>query len=434
MSNSANWPTRTVSELVGEVTSGGTPQSGSSRYYTEQEGIPFAKIDDLTATAGAFISDTFLHVNDVALRETALKAYPPGTILVSMYGTIGLVKITSNTLSANQAVAALVPPFKCDPKYLYHFLVWSRSRWERYKAQTTQANINGSIVKNFSISIPSVPEQQRIAEILDTLDDQIHVTEQIVEKLTSARVGLLTVLLTRGIDELGQVREARLKPDEFVETPLGQLPRSWSVRPLAELLSTVDPAMRSGPFGSALLKSELVKTGVPLLGIDNVHIDRFVADYTRFVTPAKAQELSRYRVRPEDVMITIMGTVGRACVVPGDIGHVLSSKHVWTMTFDKDRYLPYLVSLQLNHASWAKAHFRSDEQGGIMSAIRSETLRSLLLPVPPIQEQHKIANVLSAADQRLADEKAELAKLRLTKAGLVSDLLSDRVRVPMEVA
>ena len=111
------------------------------------------------------------------------------------------------------------------------------------------------------------------------LDDQIRETEQILEKLTSARVGLLSLLLTRGIDELGQLRDSRLKPDEFVDTPLGSLPRIWSVRPLVELLATVDPAMRSGPFGSALLKSELVDAGIPLLGIDNVHVDQFVAEF-----------------------------------------------------------------------------------------------------------------------------------------------------------
>ena len=73
--------------------------------------------------------------------------------------------------------------------------------------------------------------------------------------------------------------------------------------------------MRSGPFGSALLKHELVEAGIPLLGIDNVHVERFEATFSRFVTPQKFRELERYAVRPRDLMITIMGTVGRCCLV-----------------------------------------------------------------------------------------------------------------------
>ena len=121
--------------------------------------------------------------------------------------------------------------------------------------------------------------------------------------------------------------------------------------------------MRSGPFGSALLSSELVDEGVPLLGIDNVQRERFVADYRRFVTPAKANELRRYRVFPRDLMITIMGTVGRCCVAPLAVDIALSSKHVWTLTLDTDRYLPELACLQMNYSPWALAHFGRERTG-----------------------------------------------------------------------
>ena len=110
--------------------------------------------------------------------------------------------------------------------------------------------------------------------------------------------------------------------------------------------------MRSGPFASALLKHELVASGIPFLGIDNIHIEQFKSDFVRFVTPRKFAELSRYRVLPDDVVITIMGTVGRCCVIPDGFGEMLSSKHLWTMTFNQSKVLPEMVCWQLNHAPW----------------------------------------------------------------------------------
>jgi type I restriction enzyme S subunit len=76
--------------------------------------------------------------------------------------------------------------------------------------------------------------------------------------------------------------------------------------------------MPSGPFGSSLLKQELNASGIPLLGIDNVHVEGFVDKCSRYVDYDKFQELKQYRVRPADIMITIMGTVGRCCVGPDD--------------------------------------------------------------------------------------------------------------------
>jgi type I restriction enzyme S subunit len=190
--------------------------------------------------------------------------------------------------------------------------------------------------------------------------------------------------------------------------------------------------MRSGPFGSELRKSELVPEGegVPLLGIDNVQVDQFVRVYRRFVRPDRIEPLRRYAVRPGDVLVTIMGTVGRSCVVPRDIGQALSSKHIWALTLDPDRYLPLLASLQLNHAPWVQAHFAREGQGGTMTAIRSDTLRTTLLPVPPILEQRCMATRIGRLRDRVAAERALLFRRERLRERLREDLLTGRVRIP----
>jgi len=124
-----------------------------------------------------------------------------------------------------------------------------------------------------------------------------------------------------------------------------------------------------------------------------------------------------------------MGTVGRCCVVPDDIGRALSSKHVWTLTFDQNLYLPQLACLQINYSDWVLRHFARDIQGGIMSAIRSDTLRTTLLPVPPLAEQRRIEQILRTQQSRIEIVRQESAKLRRLKQGLMDDLLTGRVRV-----
>jgi len=287
--------------------------------------------------------------------------------------------------------------------------------------------INSSAVRSLKILAPPKPEQTKIAEILSTVDRAIAQTEALIAKQQRLKTGLMQDLLTCGIDKHGNLRSEQTH--EFKDSPPGRIPVEWEVKRIDELLANVDPPMRSGPFGSALLKEELVDAGVPLLGIDNVHTEQFVAQFSRFVHPKKAKTLKRYYVRPRDIMITIMGTVGRCCVVPDDIGTALSSKHTWTISLDQTVYSPYLACLQINHANWVLNHFAKDEQGGIMSSIKSDTLRSTLLPVPPRDEIMKIEARMKSLTGDYEIKADLLRKLHSLKTALMQDLLTGRKRV-----
>ena len=178
----AEWESRPIEELVSLVSSGGTPRAGDSRYYTES-GTPFLKIDDITKSRGRFVDKAEQSITRLALEESAAKIFPAGTVLVTMYGTMGVTKTLRSPMATNQAIAALVPPFRCDPDYLALALSFRRAGLERFAAQTTQPNISGTIIRRFRLPVPPLEEQRRIAEILDTIDETIQATERIIAKL-----------------------------------------------------------------------------------------------------------------------------------------------------------------------------------------------------------------------------------------------------------
>ena len=314
-----------------------------------------------------------------------------------------------------------------DPTVLLKQLESERLR--RYFGQraggSTRYGLSTRAISQAPILVPPEEIQRRIGEIHRSLDTQITHTEALIAKQEQARAGLMQDLFTRGADETGRLRPPREEaPELYHETALGWLPKGWEVTALENLLAPVTPPMRSGPFGSALRAHELVEAGVPLLGIDNIYVEHFEASFSRFVSPAKASELLRYRAFPGDVVITIMGTVGRACVIPEGYGQLLSSKHLWTMTFDTARAVPRLIAWQLNFATWVNAWFRKETQGGIMDAIQSSTLRTLRLPVPPPLEQNLIAERYDAATNLLSQLRAELEKLGRMRTALLRDLLA----------
>ena len=279
-------------------------------------------------------------------------------------------------------------------------------------------------LKNLNFLFQIKEKQIEIRKILTTVDRAIEQTEILIEKQQRIKIGLMRDLLTRGIDEHGAIRSEQTH--KFKSSSLGRIPVEWEVNKIEEFLSVVDPSMRSGPFGSSLLKEDLCESGVPLLGIDNVFPERFVPNYKRFVSEKKAKLLKRFIIRPQDIIITIMGTVGRCCIAPDDIGEALSSKHIWTISFDKDLYSPYLACIQINYAPWVTNHFAKDMQGGIMTSIRSETLRTTYLPVPPIDEMQEIENRLRAISNDIDTLQIFHRKLLSQKTSIMQDLLTGR--------
>ncbi|EDQ31787.1 Restriction endonuclease S subunit [Hoeflea phototrophica DFL-43] len=279
-------------------------------------------------------------------------------------------------------------------------------------------SISFSTLGKLSIPLPPLHEQRRIAEILSSVDEAIAATRAVIEQTRKVKQGVMERLLTKGI---GHTR--------FKQTESGEIPEGWKVATLEELLADITNPMRSGPFGSALKSEELVDSGVPFLGIDNIQVEQFVCNYKRFLSEDKFRQLRRFAVNPNDVVITIMGTVGRCCVIPPDIGEAVSSKHIWAMSLHHEKYIPELACWQMNFAPWIVSKFTTSAQGGIMSAINSGILRKLVFPVPGLEEQRRILQVWQSFQSELQVEQAKLHNLESLKSDLMSDLLTGRKRV-----
>lgn len=347
---------------------------------------------------------------------------------------MGKLAVAPCDIAISQDITGIyIDPQKADTRFIYYLLSRELDELKKLNQGTSINGIVRADLENHQVLIPrSRKVQKRLVSIFQSIDTAIEKTEALIAKHQQIKAGLMHDLFTRGVLPNGQLRPPRSEaPELYQETVAGWIPKEWGLSRLETLLALMPNNIRSGPFGSALLKHELVEDGIPFLGIDNIHSERFEPTFHRFVSERKFRELSKYRVRPRDVVITIMGTVGRCCVIPSDLDVALSSKHLWTMTFDLEKVIPELICWQLNHGVWALAWFRRAMQGGIMDAIQSSTLRTLELPVPGIEEQQLIYARYVKVVERMQQEVQQLEKLQKQKLGLMQDLLTGKVAVPM---
>ncbi|WP_375171700.1 restriction endonuclease subunit S [Marinobacter sp.] len=399
-----------------------------------REGVPFAGIGDISE-AGELLPGKGRVVSKGVIYEHSLRyKISSNTVGFGRVASIGKV-IDFRRNEENLAISptmAIVEPFDIDKDFLIAALQGSlvRGKIDQWLTGSTRSSLGIELLREVPIPSFDKEAQKKIGAIYRSIVSTIEKTEALIAKYQQIKAGLMLDFFTRGIGRDGKLRPPREQaPELYQETPAGWIPKEWGLARLEQLLAPVANNLRSGPFGSALLKSELVEDGIPFLGIDNIHIELFVDNFRRFVSGKKFLELNKYAVRKKDVIITIMGTVGRSAVVPEHIDRALSSKHLWTMTFDQECIVPELVCWQLNYAPWVKSWFRRETQGGIMDAIQSRTLKTLTLPVPPLTEQLEIAKRYTALSDRIGLEEQTLEKLKKQKSGLMHDLLTGDVPV-----
>lgn len=191
-----HWKIKKLGEIA-NISSGTTPFRKNPLFYDNAD-IPWVKTTDLN---NSYITTTEEKVSMYALNNTSLRLYPTNTVLVAMYGgfnQIGRTGKLAMEATINQALSALV--LKNDDVNSDYLLFWLNAnveKWKRFAGSSRKdPNINGKDVAEFSILIPPLKEQEKIAEILLTCDKAIRLTTQIINQLKQRNQGLAQQLLT----------------------------------------------------------------------------------------------------------------------------------------------------------------------------------------------------------------------------------------------
>ena len=165
---------------VCEINSGGTPKRTVSEYWRDGT-IPWVKISDMKQKR---ISSTEEMITEEGLAHSAAKRLEPGTLLFSIFASIGAVGILSISASTNQAIASLkIKDSSVDANYLYHWLKGQEAVTKKAARGVAQSNINLSILRSMVIPVPTKEIQQSIAYRFDLIDEQIDKARQLQARL-----------------------------------------------------------------------------------------------------------------------------------------------------------------------------------------------------------------------------------------------------------
>lgn len=379
----SDWPRRPLGKLLRFLTSG---SRGWAKYYVD-DGSYFLRIQNVRG--GRLLLDDIAFVDAPVTREADRTLVQEGDVLLSITADLGRTAVVPRLpkpAHINQHLAILRPTCEVDPRFLSAFLESSHGKrqFTRLNREGVKAGLNFNDVRSVQVPLPPLPEQRRIAAILDKADA--------IRRKRREAIALTEELL----------RSTFL---EMFGDPVSN-PKEWPVCRLEDLLVF----LTSGSRGWAKYYSDI---GSLFLRIQNVRGGRLLLDDVAYVQAPTSAEARRTRVQPGDVLLSITADLGRTGVVPEGLGPAHINQHLAILRTDQSRVSPTYVAAFLESDGGARQFGRLDKVG-VKSGLNFTDIKSVKVPLPPLAVQAAFV---------AADTKNALLRARLEKAADEADTL-----------
>jgi len=419
------WAEKSLSEMT-ELVKGITYKS--SDYCEQGQGAIFINLKCISKSGGfkkeglkfykgPIKNKQILEYKDIIIaaadltREGDIIGYP---LFVPKFGV-------NQTVTMSMDVAKLRPKNEAIDKLFLFYRLCMNDAHMHMRANSggsTVLHLNLKKVGQMKFNVPKMlQEQQKIANILLTIDNTIDKTKELIEKNKKIKQGLMQDLFEKGAFN-----------SENINSVFGLIPKSWKIQSFYSLAANKAEVVQTGPFGAQLHASDYVEEGVPLILIRNVVGGRIDDTEIPFITEKKAATLPRYILKEGDVVFSRVADVGRAAVVTDkEKGWMISGQMLRLRLNNPNVNMRYIKHFIASNKFKREMEYRI--LGTTRDSINTTILKNMIVAIPKISEQNKIAEYLDKIDEKIESEESYLQKLLKIKAGLMQDLLTGKIRV-----
>jgi len=385
---------------IGRWQSGATPNRGVKAYFGGT--IPWLKTGDLNDD---YVKEIPERITVRALNETSVKLNPEGSVLIAMYGaTIGKVGILTFPATTNQACCACSELNGVDNRFLFYFLISHKDEFIRQAGGGAQPNISKEIIINTPIPVPPIEEQRRIVH-------EIEKWLSILKDIDESRVSIQTSVDTCKARVLDLAIHGKLVPQDPSDEPAIELlkrinpdfvpsdnlhyeavlPDGWTLVQLSSICSTINGLWKG-------TKEPLVKVGV----IRNANFTKdFTLDYSKIeYINVELKSFAKRNLEDGDIIVEKSGgsdnyPVGRSILYLGENNVYSFSNFTMSLRItDKQKILPKYLCYVLQHRYRRGDMKQMQTQTTGLHNLLTETYLSMLIPIPPVEEQGRIVEAV----------------------------------------
>ncbi|MGL4498252.1 MAG: restriction endonuclease subunit S [Planktothrix sp.] len=401
---------------LGSVTVGGTPSTSIAQYWRNE--IPWMSSGDVHLKK---ILDVPGRISTLGLNASNATLVPAPSVAVALAGqgkTRGTVALVLKTICTNQSVALIkTDEDKLNITYIFYNLEFRYEELRSRSAGGGRAGLSKGILEQLPIPLPIIYEQDKIADLLSTVDRAIAQTEALIAKQQRIKTGLMQDFLTKGIDEHGNIRSE--ETHEFKDSAIGRIPVEWEVTSISDIARAIDPQPdhRTPP---------IVADGVPYIGVSDFKADGAI-DFknARKVSQKVLDKQSRvFKICEGDFIFGKIGTIGVPKRIPTQENYTLSANVILIKPDETPLFVYWwMTSPMVERMVEIETNTTSQPAFGI------QKIRNLYILKPDRYEREKIGGLIEHISRKIEKLEKSVSKFKALKLGLMQDLLTGKVRV-----
>lgn len=404
-------------KTIATLTAGGTPAVGEPAFWSDDGGYAWVSISDMSSVD--FIQTTARRISKNGLQAARISIGKPGTILFSMYASLGHTARLEIPAAWNQAILGVWPNDTTDPRFLRYALVSLKPHLLELARSNTQANLNAEVVGNLTIPYPSLSEQCRIADFLDVETKRIETAIAMKRRMA----GLL--------EERLQAVVNRICPGEMIR---GRDGRPVGVKGMDCIRLGAVARIQGGFTMDAGRDNGVDFVTLPYLRVANVHDGSLALNDVKEVSLPRALA-ERCTLQPGDVLMTEGGDpdkLGRGTVWSGDLEPCLHQNAIFAIRPDS-RLVPEYLAL-VTRSRYARAYFEMTASKATGIAHTSSTkITGFRVPWRSVPEQQSLVRSVQEALAKVTTAQElvarQIAVLADRRQALVTAVVTGQVDV-----
>lgn len=380
------WEWKKLEDLA-KFQSGGTP-SRSNKSYWDNGNIHWVKISDINDNM--YVSDTKEFITKDGLDNSSAKLFPKGTILYTIFATIGKIGILNIEATTNQAISGIQPKDNVDLFYMYYGLKFITDEIKKVSVGVAQNNINLTKLKEQDFPLPPLSEQQRIVSKLDLLFEKIDKSIALHQK---------------------NMDEADVFMGSVLNDVFGELEEKYAKKQLGSVIKII-----GGGTPSTKEREYWDNGTIKWATVGDMNVETII-DTELLITEKGLKESSSNIVPKDAIIIATRVGLGKVCYLDSDIA----------INQDLKGLLPLNDGLNIrflyNYFCNIKDYIISNGTGATVKGVKLDFIKSIEIPLPSLNIQQKVVKYLDEISQKIEKikqaQKAKMNSLKALKASIL---------------
>ena len=371
----SKWEYKKLGDICKSINAGGTPSRGNSAYWNGD--IPWVKIKDMNSK---YVNSTEEFITNEGLNNSSAKLFEPGTILYSIFATIGAASILEIPATTNQAIAGIVLGDGCNRDFYYYYLAFLKSHFENISKGVAQNNINLSVLRNQKVIVPPLDDQQRIVAELDCLNEMIALKQEQLKEF----------------DKLAQ----SIFYDMFGDPVINE--KGWDKCCLEEVLTNLRYGTSTPP--------QFSENGYKFIRATNIKNGCISESNMFFISEKEAAMLEKCRLSKYDMIIVRSGAnAGDVCRIGEEYsGHYAGYDIIFSINPNKADTI-FLNSL-MNNGVFVSSVIKPLTRRAAQPHLNANQAKGMRVICPPLALQQQFAEKIQAIEAQKELVKQSIAE------------------------